>query len=96
MSSIPSASAQDISSHSATLVGLTTQEAEALLSKFRPNDPASTRRGLLAFELLHLFLAFWSRYASPARSCPNQTVPKNKSGVDDAGTVFFVGVPDGI
>jgi P-type Mg2+ transporter len=56
MSSIPSASAQDISSHSATLVGLTTQEAEALLSKFGPNDPASTRRGLLAFELLHLFL----------------------------------------
>jgi P-type Mg2+ transporter len=56
MSSTPSASTQGISSPSATLVGLTTQEAEALLSKFGPNDPASTRRGLLAFELLHLFL----------------------------------------
>ena len=56
MSSTPSASAQDVSSPSATLVGLTTQEAEALLSKFGPNDPASTHRGLLAFELLHLFL----------------------------------------
>ena len=56
MSSIPLASTQGISSSSATLVGLTTQEAEALLSKFGPNDPASTRRGLLAFELLHLFL----------------------------------------
>ena len=56
MSSTPSASAQGVSSPSATLVGLTAQEAEALLSKFGPNDPASTRRGLLAFELLHLFL----------------------------------------
>jgi hypothetical protein len=56
MNSTPSASAQDVPSPSATLVGLTTQEAEALLSKFGPNDPASTRRGLLAFELRHLFL----------------------------------------
>ena len=45
MSSPLSASAQDVSSPSATLVGLTTQEAEARLSKFGPNDPASTRRG---------------------------------------------------
>jgi magnesium-transporting ATPase (P-type) len=56
MSSIPSASAQDVSSRSATLVGLTAQEAEALLSKFGPNDPTSTRRGAFAFELLRLFL----------------------------------------
>ena len=56
MSSVPSASAQGVSSHSATLVGLTAQEAEARLSKFGPNDPASTRRGAFAFELLHLFL----------------------------------------
>ena len=56
MSSVPSASAQDVSSPSATLVGLTAQEAEARLSRFGPNDPASTRRGAFAFELLHLFL----------------------------------------
>jgi P-type Mg2+ transporter len=56
MSSVPSVSAQDASSPSATLVGLTTQEAEARLSRFGPNDPASTRRGAFALELLHLFL----------------------------------------
>jgi Mg2+-importing ATPase len=56
MSSVPSAPAQGVSSLSATLVGLTAQEAEALLSEFGPNDPASTRRGAFAFELLHLFL----------------------------------------
>src|SRR5713226_6114676 len=56
MSSVPSVSAQDASSPSATLVGLTTQEAEARLSRFGPNDPTSTRRGAFAFELLHLFL----------------------------------------
>jgi P-type Mg2+ transporter len=56
MSSVPSVSAQDASSPSATLVGLTTQEAKARLSRFGPNDPASTRRGAFAFELLHLFL----------------------------------------
>ena len=37
-------------------MGLTAQEAEARLSKFGPNDPASTRRAAFAFELLHLFL----------------------------------------
>jgi Mg2+-importing ATPase len=56
MSSVLSASAQDVSSPPATLVGLTAQEAEARLSRFGPNDPASTRRGAFAFELLHLFL----------------------------------------
>jgi Mg2+-importing ATPase len=56
MSSVPSASAQGVPSLSATLVGLTAQEAEARLSKFGPNDPASTRRGAFAVELLHLFL----------------------------------------
>jgi magnesium-transporting ATPase (P-type) len=55
MSSVPSVSAQDASRPSATWVGLTTQEAEARLSSFGPNDPASTRRAF-AFELLHLFL----------------------------------------
>jgi len=38
------------------MAGLTTQEAEERLSRFGLNDPASTRRGALAFELLHLFL----------------------------------------
>ena len=56
MCSVPSASAQDVSSPSATLVGLTAQEAEARLSKFGPDDPTSTGRGVLALELLHLFL----------------------------------------
>ena len=56
MSSVPLASAQDVSSPSGSMAGLTTQEAEARLSRFGPNDPASTRRGALAFELLHLFL----------------------------------------
>ena len=56
MSSVPSASAQDVSSPSVNLAGLTAQEAEARLSKFGPNDPASNRRGAFAFELLHLFL----------------------------------------
>jgi Mg2+-importing ATPase len=37
-------------------VGLTAQEAQARLSKFGPNDPASTRRDAFVFELLHLFL----------------------------------------
>jgi P-type Mg2+ transporter len=56
MSSVPSASTREASSPSITLAGLTTQEAQARLSKFGPNDPASTRRGALAFELLHLFV----------------------------------------
>ena len=56
MSSTTSAFAQDASSPSATFAGLTSQEAEARLSKYGPNDPASKRRGALAFELLHLFL----------------------------------------
>ncbi len=56
MSSVPSASAQDVSSPSATWAGLTAQEAEARLSEFGPNDPASIRRSAFAFELLHLFL----------------------------------------
>lgn len=56
MSSGPSASAQDVSSPSVNLASLTAQEAEARLSEFGPNDPASTRHGAFAFELLHLFL----------------------------------------
>src|ERR1700687_1135632 len=56
MSSVPSTSAQDVSSPSVNLAGLTAQEAETRLSEFGPNDPASTRRGAFAFELLHLFL----------------------------------------
>ena len=56
MSSVPSVSAQGASGPAATLVGLTAQEAEARLSRFGPNDPASTHRGAFAFELLHLFL----------------------------------------
>ena len=55
MSSVPS-STQDVSSPSATLVGLTAREAQSRLSRFGPNDPASTRRGAFAFELLHLFV----------------------------------------
>jgi len=55
-SATPSALPQDAYSHSAALVGLTAQEAEARLSKYGPNDPSSTRRGALVFELLHLFL----------------------------------------
>ena len=56
MSSAPSAFGQEGYGLSATLVGLTSQEAEARLSRYGPNDPASTRRGAFAFELLHLFL----------------------------------------
>jgi P-type Mg2+ transporter len=56
MSSVPSVSAQDVSSPSANLAGLTAQEAEARLSKFGLNDPASARHGAFAFELFHLFL----------------------------------------
>ncbi|MBZ5652580.1 MAG: magnesium-translocating P-type ATPase [Acidobacteriia bacterium] len=50
MSSVSSASGQN------ALVGLTSQEAKARLSEYGRNDPTSTRRGALAFELLHLFL----------------------------------------
>jgi Mg2+-importing ATPase len=56
MSSAPSVFGQDGYGPSATLVGLTSQDAEARLSQYGPNDPASTRRGAFAFELLHLFL----------------------------------------
>ena len=56
MTSATSALPQDAYDHSATLVGLTAQEAEARLSKYGPNDPTSTGRGALIFELLHLFL----------------------------------------
>ena len=56
MSSLPSASSQDAHGPSATWVGLTSQEAEARLAEYGPNDPTSTRRGAFAFELLHLFL----------------------------------------
>src|SRR5713226_780913 len=57
MSSATSAFTQDAyHPSSATLVGLTSQEAESRLSKYGPNDPTSARRGALAFELLHLFL----------------------------------------
>jgi Mg2+-importing ATPase len=40
----------------ATLDGLTAEEAAARLSQYGPNDPSSTRRGALIFELAHLFL----------------------------------------
>ena len=50
MSSVSSASGQN------ALVGLTSQEAKTRLSEYGRNDPTSTRRGALAFELLHLFL----------------------------------------
>jgi P-type Mg2+ transporter len=56
MSSLPSASGQDAHGPSANWVGLTSQEAEARLAEYGPNDPTSTRRGAFAFELLHLFL----------------------------------------
>src|ERR1700730_8668232 len=56
MTSATSGFAQDAYGHSAALVGLTAQEAEARLSKYGPNDPTSARRGALLFELLHLFL----------------------------------------
>ncbi len=56
MSSIPSASGQDAHGPSVTWVGLTSQEAAARLSQYGANDPASTRRGALAFELLHLLV----------------------------------------
>jgi P-type Mg2+ transporter len=39
-----------------TLVGLTTQEAQARLSEYGPNDPKPAVRGALVFELLRLFL----------------------------------------
>jgi Mg2+-importing ATPase len=56
MSSLPSASGQGAHGPSVTWVGLTSHEAEARLAEYGPNDPASTRRGAFAFELLHLFL----------------------------------------
>src|SRR6185437_1389700 len=56
MSSVPSASPPDTHGVSAVLVGLTSQEAAARLSKYGPNDPSATRRAAFAFELLHLFL----------------------------------------
>lgn len=56
MSSVPSASPPDTHGVSAVLVGLTSQEAAARLSKYGPNDPGATRRAAFAFELLHLFL----------------------------------------
>ena len=45
MSSLPSASPHDTHDLPAALVGLTSQEAEARLSKYGPNDPSATRRG---------------------------------------------------
>ena len=56
MSSVPSATVQEVSSPSASSLGLTAQEAEARLSKFGLNDPSSTRHGVFIIELLHLFL----------------------------------------
>ena len=56
MSSLPSASGQGAHGPSVTWVGLTSHEAEARLAEYGPNDPASTRRGAFAFELLQLFL----------------------------------------
>jgi Mg2+-importing ATPase len=56
MSSVPSASPPDTHGVSAVLVGLTSQEAAARLSKYGLNDPSATRRAAFAFELLHLFL----------------------------------------
>ncbi len=56
MSSAPSASTQDAYGPSGTFIGLTAQEAQARLSKYGPNDPASAHRGALVFELLHLLL----------------------------------------
>jgi Mg2+-importing ATPase len=56
MSSVPAPSPHDVYAPSTTWVGLTSQEAKARLSQHGPNDPTSTRRGALAFELLHLFL----------------------------------------
>ena len=56
MSSLPSSSPQYADDLSPTWVGLTSQEGEARLSEYGPNDPSSTHRGALRFELLHLFL----------------------------------------
>jgi len=56
MSSALPPPAAGVSGPPTTLVGLTAQEAEERLSRYGLNDPASTRRGALAFELLHLFL----------------------------------------
>src|SRR6476646_1754180 len=56
MSSTTSIAAGEPSGLSAAYAGLTTQEAEKLLSQYGPNDPRPSRRGELIFELLHLFL----------------------------------------
>jgi Mg2+-importing ATPase len=56
MSPTTSAVAQDGSTPSASLGGLTAQEAEERLSIYGPNDPASKHRSALTFELLHLLL----------------------------------------
>ena len=64
MSSIPSASVPDAHGPSPTWVGLTSQEAAARLSEYGANDPASTRRGALAFELLHLLCILLGYYSS--------------------------------
>ncbi len=56
MSSLPLASAQNTHNLPAGFAGLTSQEAEARLSQYGPNDPAVRRRSALAFELLRLFL----------------------------------------
>ena len=56
MGSLPTASPHDTHDLPAALVGLTSQEAEARLSKYGPNDPSAKRRAAFAFELLHLFL----------------------------------------
>jgi hypothetical protein len=55
MSSVPSASTQDVPSPSATLVGLTAQEAQSHLSRFGPQrsrfDPPRYRHGASVFAL---------------------------------------------
>ena len=44
------------SSSTATIKGLTSQEAAEKLQEFGPNDPAPPRRGLAVLDLLRLFL----------------------------------------
>lgn len=56
MSSATSDFTQNVNGPSSPWVGLTGEEAEARFSQYGPNDPTSSRRGALAFELLHLLL----------------------------------------
>ncbi len=56
MSSTPAPLTETAQPRAAKFAGLSSQEAQDLLSKWGPNDPTPVRRGALAVELLILFL----------------------------------------